>query len=88
MNYAYPEGTKGDINIEAKSNGEVMKFIIRDTGVPFDPTVKEEVDITLSAEDREIGGLGIHLIRQIMDNINYERTEGHNVLTLTKKLPK
>lgn len=88
MNYAYPKGTKGDINIEAKSNGDDMKFIIRDTGVPFDPTVKDEVDITLSAEDREIGGLGIHLIRQIMDNINYERSDGHNVLTLTKKIPK
>ena len=50
------------------------------------PTAKPEVDITLSAEDRSIGGLGIHLIRQIMDHINYERVDGHNVLTLIKKL--
>lgn len=88
MNYAYPAGTKGDITIEAKSNGTEMFFIISDTGKPFDPTAKPEVDITLSAEDRSIGGLGIHLIRQIMSHINYERVEGHNVLTLMKKLSK
>ena len=88
MNYAYPAGKKGDITIEAKSNGTDMFFIISDTGKPFDPTAKPEVDITLSAEDRSIGGLGIHLIRQIMTHINYERVDGHNVLTLTKKLSK
>ncbi|MBR4811269.1 MAG: SpoIIE family protein phosphatase [Bacteroidaceae bacterium] len=88
MNYAYPAGTKGDITIEAKANKTEMFFIISDTGTPFDPTAKAEVDITLSAEDRSIGGLGIHLIRQIMDNINYERVDGHNILTLMKKLNK
>ncbi|MBR5158369.1 MAG: SpoIIE family protein phosphatase [Bacteroidaceae bacterium] len=88
MNYAYPEGTKGDITIETKANKSEMSFIISDTGKPFDPTAKAEVDITLSAEDRSIGGLGIHLIRQIMDHINYERVDGHNILTLIKKLSK
>ena len=88
MNYAYPEGTKGDITIETKANNSEVFFIISDTGKPFDPTAKAEVDITLSAEDRSIGGLGIHLIRQIMDHINYERVDGHNILTLIKKLSK
>lgn len=88
MNYAYPKGTKGDITIEAKANTSELSIIISDTGKPFDPTAKAEVDITLSAEDRSIGGLGIHLIRQIMDHINYERIDGHNVLTLMKKLNK
>ena len=88
MNYAYPKDTKGDITIETKANKSEMSFIISDTGKPFDPTAKAEVDITLSAEDRSIGGLGIHLIRQIMDHINYERVDGHNVLTLIKKLTK
>lgn len=88
MNYAYPEGTKGDITIETMSDGKEMTFTITDTGKPFDPTAKPEVDITLSAEDRSIGGLGIHLIRKIMDRINYERTGGHNILTLIKKLQK
>ena len=86
MNYAYPAGTKGNITIEAKSNGKELLLVITDTGKPFDPTARPEVDTTLSAEDRPIGGLGIHLIRQIMDHINYERTDGHNILTLIKKL--
>ena len=86
MNYAYPEGTKGDITIETKANKAELSFVISDTGKPFDPTAKAEVDITLSAEDRSIGGLGIHLIRKIMDHINYERIDGHNILTLIKKL--
>ena len=86
MDYAYPAGTKGNINIEAKANDHRLKFIITDWGTPFDPTEKSEVDTTLSAEERPIGGLGIHLVRQIMDSINYERTDGKNVLTLRKKL--
>ena len=63
-----------------------MTFVISDNGSPFDPTAKSEVDTTLSAEERGIGGLGIHLIRQLMDSINYERDNGRNVLTLIKKL--
>ena len=88
INYAYPAGTKGNITIEAKSDGKELLLIITDTGKTFDPTARPEVDTTLNVEDRSIGGLGIHLIRQIMDNINYERTNGHNVLTLIKKLGK
>ena len=86
MNYAYPAGTKGDVDIDAEANDELLKFVISDSGTPFDPTTKGEVDTTLSAEERGIGGLGIHLIRQIMDTINYERVDGKNVLTLSKKL--
>ena len=86
MNYAYPAGVKGTVNIDAKASDEWLKFVISDSGSPFDPTAKSEVDTTLSAEERGIGGLGIHLIRQIMDSINYERENGRNILTLIKKL--
>ena len=86
MNYAYPSGTRGNIHIEAQSNDVRLKFTITDSGTPFDPTAKAEVDTTLSTEERPIGGLGIHLVRQIMDSINYERVDGRNVLTLRKKL--
>ena len=86
MNYAYPQGTKGDVNVEAEANDKRLKFVITDSGTPFDPTAKAEVDTTLSAEERPIGGLGIHLVRQIMDSINYERIDGKNILTLRKKL--
>ena len=88
MSYAYPAGTKGDVDIDAEADDEQLKFVISDSGTPFDPTQKGEVDTTLSAEERSIGGLGIHLIRQIMDTINYERVDGKNVLTLCKKLTK
>jgi len=86
MEYAYPAGTKGTIGIEAQANDVRLKFTITDTGAPFDPTTRGEADTSLSLEERPIGGLGIHLVRQLMDSINYERTEGRNVLTLRKKL--
>ena len=85
MSYAYQPGTMGNVNIEAIANETRLKFIISDWGTPFDPTAEKEVDTTLSAEERPIGGLGIHLVRQIMDSINYERIDGMNVLTLRKK---
>ena len=86
INYAYPPGTHGVINIKAQANEERLKFVIIDSGTPFDPTVKDDVDISLPAEQRPIGGLGIHLVRQLMDTINYEYTDGQNVLSLRKKL--
>jgi sigma-B regulation protein RsbU (phosphoserine phosphatase) len=86
MNYAYPPGTPGEVVVEAHANDVRLKFIISDSGVPFDPTAKGEVDTTLSVEERGIGGLGIHLVRQIMDSMNYERVDGRNILTLRKKL--
>ena len=86
MNYAYPQDTVGDIKIEAKGDDNLLEFIISDTGTPFDPTTKAEVDTTLSAEERPIGGLGIHLVRNIMDSINYEHVNGKNILALIKKL--
>ncbi len=86
MNYAYPPGTVGNVSIEAQANDERLKFVITDSGKPFDPTARADVDTTLSVEERDIGGLGIHLVRQLMDTINYERLNGMNVLTLRKKL--
>ncbi len=86
MNYAYPQGVMGEVNIMATINDKRLKFIITDSGVPFDPTAKAETDTTLSAEERPIGGLGIFLVRQLMDSVNYERVDEQNILTLRKKL--
>ena len=86
MKYAYPPGMHGDVTIEAASNDVRLKFTIIDSGAPFDPTVQSEVDTTLAAKDRKIGGLGIHIMRQNMDSINYERIDNLNVLTLRKKI--
>ena len=84
MNYAYPIGSKGEITITACGTEKDIKFIITDEGKAFDPTHTSEADTTLSAEERPIGGLGILLVQQLMDAINYERIDGKNVLTLKK----
>jgi sigma-B regulation protein RsbU (phosphoserine phosphatase) len=86
MEYAYPIDTEGEVSIHAESDGQVLRVTITDTGVAFDPTTKEEADTSLPAEDRQIGGLGILLVRELMDSINYERINAKNILTLTKKL--
>lgn len=86
MEYAYPEGQKGNVEIEVTADQEWMTFVITDTGIAFDPTMKEDADTTLSAEERPIGGLGIFLVRQLMDVIEYKRQDNKNVLTLRKKL--
>ena len=86
MNYAYPKGEQGDIRILAQASDQRLKITISDSGVPFDPTTRQAVDTTLPADERPIGGLGIHLINQLMDSINYERKDNKNILTLRKKL--
>ena len=90
MLYAYPGRNDGKVFVEfAKAKdeqGEKLIFTISDSGIPFDPTAKPEADITLSAEERAIGGLGIHLVRKLMDEIRYERRDGKNILTLVKIL--
>ena len=86
IDYAYPAGSKGTVEISMTSDGHTVRFRITDTGIPFDPTEREQTDTTLPAEDRQIGGLGLLLVRELMDSINYERLEGKNVLTLGKSL--
>jgi len=88
IDYAYPIGTDGDITINMMSDGHILRFQIIDAGVPFDPTKKEKTDTTLSVEERQIGGLGILLVRELMDSINYEREDGKNILTLIKNIKK
>ena len=84
IDYAYPPDKEGDIIIKTMSDGHSFRCQIIDSGIPFDPTAKEKTDITLSAEDRQLGGLGILLVRELMDSINYERINGQNILTLIK----
>lgn len=86
INYAYPKEEHQYIYLSAKLHEDSIVLVLTDTGKEFDPTLAPEADITLSAEEREIGGLGIFLIRQIMNEVRYERIDGKNVLTLEKKL--
>ena len=85
MEYAYPTGETGDVTIKMMSDGSVLRIQIIDAGVYFDPTSKEKADIDIPVQDRQIGGLGILLVRELMDSINYERINQLNILTITKK---
>jgi anti-sigma regulatory factor (Ser/Thr protein kinase) len=84
--YAYPKEEHEIITLTAKKIENQLIFILTDSGKEFDPTQIPDADITLSAEERSIGGLGIFLIRQIMNRVEYQRIEGKNVLTLGKEL--
>lgn len=86
IDYAYPLGMKGDITVKMMWNGKSLKIVVVDSGVMFDPTLVETPDISLMAEERQVGGLGIHLVRKLMDSVNYEREDGKNILTLIKNI--
>jgi anti-sigma regulatory factor (Ser/Thr protein kinase) len=85
--YAYnPE--IGGVTIRVQIEEEPLEIILTfiDKGKPYDPLAKEDPDVTLAAEDRQIGGLGIFMVKKSMDNVSYEYNEGRNILTLKKKL--
>lgn len=84
--YAFPEGGKHELELTAVTEGGTLSLVVKDSGIAFDPTAVPDADVTLTAEERPIGGLGIFLIRQIMDEVNYERVDECNILTMKKKL--
>lgn len=86
VSYACPDGT-GEMAVRCAVD-EKKRFVIevRDTGAPFDPLEKTDPDVTAALDDREIGGLGIFFMKQLMDEIAYARQNDENVLTLTKDL--
>jgi sigma-B regulation protein RsbU (phosphoserine phosphatase) len=85
--YAYKSG-EGDVSLEIRFDKEdrTITFVMRDRGIPFDPLKKPDPDITLSADDREIGGLGIFITKKTMDSVEYAYENGENVLTMIKKI--
>ena len=85
--YAYGDG-EGDmtLGIGFEEDTGTITFRMTDKGVPFDPLKKPDPDITLSAEDREIGGLGIFIAKKTMDTLTYAYENGENVLTMIKKI--
>ena len=84
--YAYPKETDGLVDVEAILRRDSITFLVVDSGIPFDPTAAPEIDLNVPLESRPIGGLGIHLVRQLMDTVHYERKEEKNYLTMIKKL--
>ena len=84
--YAYGKEEQKEISLVAYLSDNNLVFVLTDSGMEFDPTKVPDADVTLSAEEREIGGLGIYLIRQIMNTVEYQRIDGKNVLTMRKEL--
>ena len=85
INYAYhPKKGSATIRAEVSSAPVTVTITFTDRGVPYDPLAKEDPDITLSAQERQIGGLGIFMTKKLMDNVTYEYKDGRNILTLKK----
>ena len=85
--YAYAPGSgEAVIGCQVEQEPPSITIQFRDWGKPFDPLAKEDADITLSAEDRKIGGLGIYMVKNSMDDVNYVYEDGQNILTIRKNL--
>ena len=85
--YAYnPEIGKATVRVEVTEDPLAVVITFIDNGVPYDPLAKADPDTTLSAEEREIGGLGIYMVKKTMDEITYEYRDGQNILAIKKNL--
>ena len=85
--YAYhPEVGNATVRVEVTEEPLAVIVTFIDKGMPYDPLKAAEPDITLSAEERQIGGLGIYMVRKSMDEISYEYKDGKNILSIKKKL--
>lgn len=85
--YAYnPEVGSATIRVDVQENPLAVSITFIDQGVPYDPLKREDPDVTLSAEERQIGGLGIYMVKKSMDDITYEYKDGQNIISIKKNL--
>lgn len=84
--YAYPEGKVADIELMAESDGKELTFVLSDQGIEFDPTTREDTNLDVNPMEREIGGMGICIVKSIMDEVTYQRQDGRNLLTMKKNI--
>ena len=84
--YAYPQDVDAEIELTAESDGKEITFFLSDQGREFDPTLKDDLDTDVNPADREIGGMGIFIVKNIMNEVTYQRLEGRNLVTMKKKL--
>ena len=86
-NYAYsPEIGTATVRVEVMGDPPAVDITFIDNGIPYDPLAKSDPDVTLSAEERQIGGLGIFMVKKSMDDVSYQYQDGHNILTIKKGL--
>ena len=83
--YAYAPG-EGDALLAVTAADQAVEIEFRDSGVPYDPLAKADPDVSLSAEERQIGGLGIFMVKKTMDDMAYRYENGQNVLKIRKRI--
>lgn len=86
VNYAYPTDTEGDITVEVQTSDSQIIVTFKDRGKHFDPLTVAEPDTTLSIAERSLGGLGIYLVKQMMDSVSYTYSNSQNILEIRKHL--
>lgn len=86
IRYSYKDKEKGNLEILFFCEDNLISITFIDDGIPFNPLEQAEADITKPIEEREAGGLGIFMVKQIMDEINYKYYDGKNILTIIKKI--
>ena len=86
ISYAYPEGKIADIELVAESDGKELTFVLSDQGKEFDPTLREAADMDVNPAERDLGGMGIYIVKNIMNEVSYQRLEGKNLLTMKKDI--
>jgi len=86
-NYAYTgSGGEGLVTIHFSMTESGAQIVFTDDGAPYDPLSRDDPDVTLTAEERKIGGLGIYLVKKMMDSVEYRYDDGKNILTIKKNL--
>ena len=87
VHYAYaPDTGEATVRFDFDEETRTARIDLIDSGIPFDPLAQADPDVTSSAEERKIGGLGIFLAKKTMDNLRYERVDGRNILHIQKKI--
>ena len=81
--YAYDDG--GIVEVTLSNDQKTVTFVFKDNGKPFNPLTKKDPNITAKSEEREVGGLGIYMVKNIMDEVYYRYEDNHNILTLIKR---
>ena len=86
INHGYTDGQTHTFAVELAAADRRVTVIVTDDAPAYNPLARAEVDITLPLEDRPIGGLGVHLVKKLMDSARYERRDGRNILTFVRTL--
>jgi len=88
ISYAYADDAEHEILVQLSLDDSELRIQVEDDGQPFDPLGLPPPDLDLSVDHRPIGGLGVHLVRRVMDGLEYRRESGRNILVMVKRLPR